>query len=304
MSDMYNKQNPSPQTGSTSTGAGGQQQQFRDTSSPGQQSGSSGSMGQQSGRGMGSAGEASAGGRDLKDRASDLASSAARDIKDRASGLADTAKNMASGAGEKLLGAVEEQKKAGAQQVRGIAQAVRTAADGLEGEIPQAAEYVRRAAQQIESISDALERRDVGELVGQFQDFARRHPTAFLGATVIAGFALVRFLKTSGGRSSSSGQYAGGYGESERYGSSGAGYGASDNRYGGGMQSPSSTAQRGGASYTGGSTGGTSPQGSAAAQQGARRICVPGSSRACSTSADHGSRPSASSRTSPIPALW
>jgi hypothetical protein len=255
MSDMYNKQNPQPQTGSPSTGSGGQQQQFRDTSSSGQQSGSSGSMGQQSGRG--------AGGGDLRDRASELAGTAARDIKDRASGLADTAKNMASDAGEKLLGAVEEQKKAGAQQVRGIAQVVRTAADGLEGEIPQAAEYVRRAAQQIENISDALERRDVGELVGQFQDFARRHPTAFLGATVIAGFALVRFLKTSADRSSSSSAYAGGYGESGRYGSRGYGEGAGEHRYGG-MQSPSSTAQRGGSSYVGGSTGGTSPQGSAA----------------------------------------
>jgi hypothetical protein len=254
MSDMYNKQNPYPQTGSTSTGSGAQQQQFRDTSVTGQQSGSGGSMGQQSGRGMG--------GGDLKDRASELASTAARDIKDRASGLADTAKNMASGAGEKLLGAVEEQKKAGAQQVRGIAQAVRSAADGLEGEIPQAAEYVRRAAQQIENISDALERRDVGELVGQFQDFARRHPTAFLGATVIAGFALVRFLKTSADRSSGS-TYAGGYGDSERYGSGGYREGASEHRYGG-TQSPSSTAQRGGSSYVGGSTGGTSPQGSAA----------------------------------------
>jgi hypothetical protein len=199
--------------------------------------------------------QTSAAGRDIKDRTSDLAGSAARELKERASGFVDTAKGMASGAGEKLLGAVDEQKKAGAQQVRGIAQVVRTAADGLEGEIPQAAQYVRRAAEQIENISDALERREVGELVGQVQDFARRHPTAFLGATVIAGFALIRFLKSS--TASSRGDMASGYGhgESERFG------GSAQHRYGG-AQSPSSNAQRGGAAYGAGSSGGMSSQGS------------------------------------------
>lgn len=267
MSDTSNKQNPYPQSGSSSGASGGQQQQFRDTSI-GQQSGSTGSgsgsmgsgsmgsgtMGQQSLRGAAGMNEQSSG-RDLKDRASDFASTAARDIKERASGLADTAKSMASGAQEKLLGAVEEQKKAGAQQVRGIAQAVRTAADGLESEIPQAAQYVRRAAEQIDYISDALERRDMGELVGQVQDFARRHPTAFLGATVIAGFALIRFLKSSAAsRSETTAGYSG-YGES-RY------PGVSDQHRYAGSQYPSSTAQRGGASYAAGSSGSVASQGS------------------------------------------
>jgi hypothetical protein len=289
MSDTSHRQNPSSQSGGAS-GSGTQQQQFRDSSSShGQQSGStgsgsmgsgagtagsgssgsgsmgsgsmgSGSMGSgsglQSGRGSSGMGEqTSAAGRDIKDRTSDLAGSAARELKERASGFVDTAKGMASGAGEKLLGAVDEQKKAGAQQVRGIAQVVRTAADGLEGEIPQAAQYVRRAAEQIENISDALERREVGELVGQVQDFARRHPTAFLGATVIAGFALIRFLKSS--TASSRGDMASGYGhgESERFG------GSAQHRYGG-AQSPSSNAQRGGAAYGAGSSGGMSSQGS------------------------------------------
>src|SRR5215217_7890746 len=251
MSDTSNRQSPFPQSGSGTTGGGTQQQQFRDTAM-GQQSGSpgsgsmgSGSMGsgstQQTGRGASGIGEqASSSGRDLKDRASDMASTAARDLKERASGLADTARGMASGAGEKLLGAVEEQKKAGAQQVRGIAQAVRTAADGLEGEIPQAAQYVRRAAEQIDYISDALERRDMGELVGQVQDFARRHPTAFLGATVIAGFALIRFLKSSAASRNEAASSYPGYGDTGYAGATG------QHRYAG-REFPSSTAQRGGA---------------------------------------------------------
>jgi hypothetical protein len=42
-----------------------------------------------------------------------------------------------------------------------------------------------------------LRRRDLSELLGGVQDFARRQPTAFLGATVLAGFAVVRLLKSS-----------------------------------------------------------------------------------------------------------
>src|SRR5439155_26510204 len=144
-------------------------------------------------------------------------------------------------------------KKAGAQQVRGIAQAVRTAAQGLESEIPQAAQYVHKAAEQIDYISDALERRDMGELVGQVQDFARRHPTAFLGATVIAGFALIRFLKSSAAsRNETASSYPG-------YGGGGYAGATSQHRYAG-REVPSSTAQRGGSSYAAGSTGSVSSQ--------------------------------------------
>jgi hypothetical protein len=45
-----------------------------------------------------------------------------------------------------------------------------------------------------------------GKLVADVQGFARRQPTAFLGAAVLAGFAAVRFLKasTAGANASSS----------------------------------------------------------------------------------------------------
>jgi gas vesicle protein len=137
--------------------------------------------------------------RDLKEQTSTALDQATGQIKDQVSGAVDAAKDLASEAGDKVRGALEEQKTAGADFVGGVAGAIRRAANEFDHEIPQAAHYIRQAAQQVESVSEALRRRDLTELVGGVQDFARRQPTAFLGATVLAGFAAVRFLKSSTG---------------------------------------------------------------------------------------------------------
>jgi hypothetical protein len=77
-----------------------------------------------------------------------------------------------------------------------MAGAMRRAAHEF-ADVPQAGQYIRLAADRIEGVSDAFKRRDVNQLVSDVQDFARRQPTAFIGAAVLAGFAVVRFLKTS-----------------------------------------------------------------------------------------------------------
>ena len=151
--------------------------------------------------------KASAMAHDLREEAAGLAGDVTRKVREQASQLNEKARDAASGAGDKLLGAIEEQKNVGADFVSGLAGAVRRAAGEFEGQIPQAGDYIRRAAEQMDSASDALRRRDFGELVQGVQDLARRQPTAFLGATVLAGFAVVRFLKSSspasgGGRGS------------------------------------------------------------------------------------------------------
>jgi hypothetical protein len=115
---------------------------------------------------------------------------------EQATTVADSAKDLASKASEKLLNSVEEQKGAGADFVSGMAGALRRAANEF-GEVPQAAQYIRLAANQIDGVSDAFRKRDLNQLVSDVQGFARRQPTAFLGMAVLAGFAAVRFLKTS-----------------------------------------------------------------------------------------------------------
>jgi hypothetical protein len=125
---------------------------------------------------------------------------AASEVSDHATTVADSAKDLASKASEKLLNSVEEQKAAGAVFVSGMAGALRRAANEF-GEVPQAAQYIRLAANQIDSVSDAVRKHDLNQLVSDVQGFARRQPTAFLGLAVLAGFAAVRFLKTSTGTS-------------------------------------------------------------------------------------------------------
>ena len=134
---------------------------------------------------------------DLKQQASKVAEHAAEQVKTKASELTESAKGLASDATEKVRTAVEDQKNAGADFVSGVAGAVRRAAAEFDDQIPQAGQYIRQAAEQIDGASEALRRRDLGQLVGEIQNFARRQPTAFLGAAVLAGFAAVRFLKSS-----------------------------------------------------------------------------------------------------------
>jgi hypothetical protein len=128
---------------------------------------------------------------------------AASEVSEHVTTVADSAKDLASKASEKLLDSVEEQKAAGANFVSGVADALRRAANEF-GEVPQAGQYIRLAANQIDSVSDAFRKRDLNQLVSDVQGFARRQPTAFLGMAVLAGFAAVRFLKTSTGANAGS----------------------------------------------------------------------------------------------------
>ena len=138
-------------------------------------------------------------------------SNTAEDISQRASELTDTAKQVASEAGERLTITIEDQKRAGAQRLSQFAEAVVTAANHLDQNSPEFARYIRGAAEQVQGFSEKLRTQKASELFNEFQSFAKRHPTAFLGATVLTGFALARFFKsateTPGSSTASSGTH-------------------------------------------------------------------------------------------------
>jgi hypothetical protein len=91
----------------------------------------------------------------------------------------------------------ERQKQAGAEQIGGVARAVKGTAEQLERELPFAAEYVRQAADSLEGAADTLRQKSVDDIAHSIADFARQQPAAFLGGAVLAGFVLARFLKSS-----------------------------------------------------------------------------------------------------------
>jgi diacylglycerol kinase len=134
---------------------------------------------------------------DLKDKAADYSSSSMDAIKEQASEFADAAKDAGAQAAERLKEQVNTQKNAGAQYASGVADAMRRAARELDQDLPFAGSYLRRAASQVEELSDRVKSGDFNELLRDAQDFARRRPTVFLGLAVLAGFGAVRFLKSS-----------------------------------------------------------------------------------------------------------
>jgi len=92
----------------------------------------------------------------------------------------------------------EQQKAAGAETIGGLAGAVHGAARELESQIPQAASYVHDAAARLEDAALQLRQRSLDELASSLGKFARTQPAAFFGGAVLAGFAISRFLKSSG----------------------------------------------------------------------------------------------------------
>jgi hypothetical protein len=118
------------------------------------------------------------------------ASSAAEDAKTALDATSATVKDRA----RKVA---EQQKRAGADQIGGVARAIHGAAHEIEQELPQAAGFVHDAATKLEGAAASLRDRSVDDLIGTLNNFARSQPAVFFGGAVLAGFALSRFLKSS-----------------------------------------------------------------------------------------------------------
>jgi hypothetical protein len=157
------------------------------------------------GQAKGIADQALSAGRELKDRAKDIAGSSTEAIKDQASEFIDAAKDMASQATGKLQETLDGQKQAGAEYVGSLADTMRRAAREFDADLPIAGVYIRKAASQIEGVSDSIKTGNFKDLARGAQSFARRQPTAFLGIAVLVGFGVVRFLKSSANDSETSG---------------------------------------------------------------------------------------------------
>jgi len=122
-------------------------------------------------------------------------------LKENASALADNAKAKLGEAvqpvKEKAIEVASQQKDAGADQIRIVARAVHGAACELESEMPQFAGYVHDAGQRLEQAASELRNGNIDDLMDRLGQFARSQPVALFGGSVLAGFALTRFLKSS-----------------------------------------------------------------------------------------------------------
>lgn len=97
--------------------------------------------------------------------------------------------------GREAQQAAADQKEAGAKRLSAVARAIERAAAELDSEMPATAKYVRRTAAQVDDLSHSLSERSFDDIADAFARFARKQPAMVLGAGVLAGFALTRFLR-------------------------------------------------------------------------------------------------------------
>jgi hypothetical protein len=137
-----------------------------------------------------------------------------------AAGVADAAKDaaqatyeavsaqasaIAASVGEELATTGEAQKQRGADTMCSFAAAVKRAAGDLGQESPKVAHHLSAAADKVESLATSLRSRSVNDLIADVSDLARRQPAMFFAGSVVAGFALGRFLKSGTSPSGQSG---------------------------------------------------------------------------------------------------
>ena len=191
---------------------------------------------------------------------------------------------------ESAAAQLSTQKNKATEGIGTVAQAVRQSTQQLRDQQHETlAGYVESAADQVERFSQRLRDKDVGELLEDAQQLARKQPAVFIGSAFVAGLLGVRFLKSSarddresGGRFSGSDAMrrehgstvtsyaprqqataAGRAGGARASGTSSAGYaaGASGTEVVGGASGPERTSTEGSDKRNSG-TGGSRPGGS------------------------------------------
>ena len=112
----------------------------------------------------------------------------AEKVKGGALPLIDQAKNA-------VAGQLSQSKEQSADSLRDLAKALRGAGEQLEGNM--VSPYVRKAASQIEKVSDYVRAIDTTQLRHGTESFAKRRPLLFVGGAVTLGLVAARFFKSS-----------------------------------------------------------------------------------------------------------
>lgn len=131
---------------------------------------------------------------------SSTGSGTADDVKRAASDAADAVRAKAAettqAAKAEATRRAEGAKSTFADEISGVASAFRSAS-GEFGDSSFQKKTFDQIASGLNEASDALRRKDFGEIVSDVNAFARRNPMAFLGGAVLLGFAASRFAKAS-----------------------------------------------------------------------------------------------------------
>jgi len=93
---------------------------------------------------------------------------------------------------------LEDQKTQATSSLGNVSDAIRQTGDQLRSNDQETiAQYVDRAAEQLDQFTGYLRSRDMRQIVGDVEAFARREPALFLGGAFVLGLFGARFLKSS-----------------------------------------------------------------------------------------------------------
>ena len=143
-------------------------------------------------------------GAEMKERVDDALRASADIARDKFKDAADAAKDVASGTADRFEEQAHEKQRSGADFIERFAGNIRDAAHAFENDAPFAARGINSAAEYVEDAAEKIRNGSFRDVVDNATDFAKRQPAAFLGISVLAGFATVRFLRASGGGASPS----------------------------------------------------------------------------------------------------
>lgn len=123
--------------------------------------------------------------------ASDALHDAAEAMRSKASQVASEAKAGARNQAEAIQGETSEALHVFADAARGAGARLKESDHGT------AARLVHEAASGLDQISDSLRRKRLEEVAEDVRIFGRQNPTAFIAASVLAGIAIGRFMRSS-----------------------------------------------------------------------------------------------------------
>jgi hypothetical protein len=118
------------------------------------------------------------------------------DAMEQARRLVSTAQERAT---EQVQARFDATKTRAAESLSGMAQTLRDTTQHFAGQQDGIGRYISQAADRVDHIATYLQDRELNEIVGEVEDFARRQPVAFLGGAFALGVLGARFLKSSSG---------------------------------------------------------------------------------------------------------
>jgi len=99
---------------------------------------------------------------------------------------------------ETATGKLEDQKTQATSSLGNVSDAIRQTGQQMRSNDQEAiAQYIDRAAEQLDQFTGYLRSRDMRQIVGDVESFARREPALFLGGAFVLGLFGARFLKSS-----------------------------------------------------------------------------------------------------------